>query len=153
MCPWFPAVRSMSQRFKNVKVKEHSLSCPCFHSYYVAVLFYVFMSLKSLSGTGSCLSAIIVWFYLLIFFVILEEFRQTTSTTRPCAIVFNQFQDFGSLKKTPPKKNDMSRVTSIHCSLIHSQPTTPADGGGAHTQLGRKDTTGRYAHVNGTLGN
>ena len=47
----------------------------------IMLLFYVFMSLKSLSGIGTCLSFIIVHFCLLTFFVVLEEMRQATSAS------------------------------------------------------------------------
>lgn len=52
------------------------LSLDC---YYVAVLFYV--SLKSLCGTSTHLSVLIVHFCLLTFFVVLEEINPVASAS------------------------------------------------------------------------
>ena len=112
-------------RCKRMRAPFHGL---CFDCYYI-VLFYVLPSLKSLSGTSTCLSVITVNFCLATFFVILEEIRQAVSGSIPLCIFIGSVPELWIPKEKLFKRRGMARATSLHCSLAHSQPAAPAEGG------------------------
>lgn len=108
-----------------------SALCLSLDCYYVAVLFYVFLSLKSLSGSGNCLSLC-----LSLFFVILD-LRQAASALASCAFLLRQFQNFGSWRKTSQRRGT-ARATPLRCSLTHYSKR-----GCAQAELGRAATLKR----------